>query len=464
MRNGHLYCCDEQRAGSPLDPRNACYRKGRQRNMAHHTIKTSYSNLSERLNRFPQGVSQSALLFDILKILFSEKEAELVSLLPIRPFTAQKASRIWKMDAKSTQKVLDDLAGRAVLVDIVQNGETTYILPPPMAGFFEFSLMRVRDDIDQKVLSELFYEYMNVEEDFIRDLFTMGETQLGRTFVHEPALSAENALQVLDYERASGVISTATSRGVGRCYCRHKMGHLDRACDAPQDICMTFNATAASLIRHGHAREVEVTEGLDLLEQAYEHNLVQFGENVRERVAFICNCCGCCCEAMIAARRFAVLNPIHTTNFLPEIDEQKCNGCGKCVSVCPVEGMSLVSSNDPNRPKQKKARVDEDICLGCGVCVRTCAQEGIRLNSRPSRVITPSDGAHRTVMMAIERGKLQNLIIDNHVLQSHRALAGLLGVLLKLPPIKQVLASKQVKSRYLETLIRRNNGHKPENN
>ncbi len=32
-----------------------------------------------------------------------------------------------------------------------------YVLPPPMAGFFEFSMMRVREDIDQKALSELFH-------------------------------------------------------------------------------------------------------------------------------------------------------------------------------------------------------------------------------------------------------------------------------------------------------------------
>jgi len=425
--------------------------------MAHQTIKTSYSNLSDRLNRFPQGAPPSELLFDILKILFSEKEAELVSLIPIRPFTAEKASRIWKMDSKNTQKMLDELAGRAILVDIVQNGDTVYVLPPPMAGFFEFSMMRVRDDIDQKVLSELFYEYMNVEEDFIRDLFTQGETQLGRTFVHEPALSAQNALHVLDYERATEVIKTATHRGISICYCRHKMEHKDRACTASKEICMTFNNTAASLIRHEHARIVDVNEGLDLLQMAYEQNLVQFGENVRNKVNFICNCCGCCCEAMIASRRFAILNPVHTTNFLPVIDEAECNGCGKCVNACPVEAMTLVSANDPNKPKMKKARLNEDICLGCGVCVRTCSMEGIHLKSRPSRVITPLDGAHKAIMMAIERGTLQNLIIDNHVLKSHRALASLLGVILKLPPIKQVLASEQIKSRYLETLISRYN-------
>ena len=80
-----------------------------------------------------------------------------------------------------------------------------------MAGFFEFSMMRIREDIDQKALSELFYQYLNVEEDFIRELFTRGETQLGRVFVNEPALSRQNSLHVLDYERASEVIQIANT-------------------------------------------------------------------------------------------------------------------------------------------------------------------------------------------------------------------------------------------------------------
>jgi len=421
--------------------------------MAHNTVKSSYSQLADRLNRFPQGVPPSQLLFKILKMLFSEKEAELVSLMPIKPFTAEKASRIWKMDPASTQKVLDELADRGILIDIEQDGESVYVLPPPMAGFFEFSLMRVRDDIDQKVLSELFYEYLNVEEDFIRDLFTQGHTQLGRTFVHEPALSRENALHVLDYERATEVIKSATHQSVGICYCRHKMQHLGRACNAPQEICMTFNNTAASLIKHGCARSIEKEECLDLLQVAYEHNLVQFGENVRETVNFICNCCGCCCEAMIAARRFAILNPVHTTNFIPVVNESDCNGCGTCVAVCPVEAMALVSANHPDKPNMKVAKLDEDLCLGCGVCVRNCAKNSIILKSLPQRVLTPLNGTHRAVVMAIERGKLQNLIFDNRVLWSHRATAAVLGVILKLLPLKQVLANRQVKSRYLEALI-----------
>jgi len=417
------------------------------------TSRLAYQSLAERLNRFPQGAPPSDLLFRILEMLFSEDEARKVALLPIKPFRADMASRAWKIPLAESRSILDRLADRGILLDIDQDGEAVYSLPPPMAGFFEFSMMRIRTDIDQKVLADLFYQYLNVEEDFIRALFLQGETQLGRAFVHEPALTPDLSLHVLDYERASEVIRSAHHRAVGVCYCRHKMKHLGRACDAPLDICMTFNDVAQSLIDHGIARSVDVQEDLDLLQKAYDQNLVQFGENGREGVSFICNCCGCCCEAMLAARRFGALHPVHTTNFIPQIDERTCNGCGKCLDRCPVEAMSLVSANDPRHRKKKKARLNDDICLGCGVCVRSCPQESIRLKQRPKRVITPLNSTHRAVVMAIERGKLQNLIFDNRALWNHRAMAAILGVVLKLPPVKQVMASQQVKSRYMEHLI-----------
>lgn len=266
-------------------------------------------------------------------------------------------------------------------------------------------------------------------------------------------LPADDGVYVLDYERASEVMRDASHRGISMCYCRHKMLHMGRSCEAPMDICMTFNTSARSLIKHGYAREVDVSEGLDLLQKAYEHGLVQFGENVRQRVNFICNCCGCCCEAMIAARKFGVLHPVHTSNFLPVVDEAFCNGCGKCVAACPVEALGLVSANDPRQPKKKKARIQTEICLGCGVCVRACTEKALGLQAREKRVITPLNSTHRSVVMALERGALHHMIFDNRVMWNHRALAAVLGVILRLPPVKKALATQQVKSRYLEYLI-----------
>jgi ferredoxin len=468
--------------------------------MAHATARGAYQRLAERLNRFPQGAPPAELLYRILELLVSEREAGLVAQLPVKPFTARTAAARWGTSVAEARRVLDGLASRAILLDMEAPGGTVYILPPPMAGFFEFSMMRLRDDVDQEVLSELFYQYITVEDDFIVSLFTHGRTQLGRVFVNEEALAegerrraaarqagraaaggsgpgrdngdgsgpgrdngdgsghpapVDRGLHVLDYERASEVIETASHMGVGLCYCRHKMEHLGRACAAPLGICMTFGGTADSLIRHGFARRVDRAEGIDLLREAYESNLVQFGENVQHEPAFICNCCGCCCEAMIAARRFGLLDPVHTTNFLPHVVEDRCNGCGKCVVVCPVEAMTLVSANDPHRPKRRRAVLNAEICLGCGVCTRTCPTDALWLEARPERVLTPVDTLHRTVLMAIERGRLQDCIFDNRALFSHRAMAAILGVILRLPPTKQVLATEQMRSRYLVKILER---------
>ena len=155
--------------------------------MGHLSARDGYRRLADRLNRFPQGAPLAERLFLILEILFSPREAELVAQLPIKPFRTATAAKAWSLPLAGAAKVLEALASRAILLDLEQDGEPLFVLPPPMAGFFEFSMMRVRGDVDQKRLAELYFEYLNVEEDFIKDLFLRGETQLGRTFVQERA-------------------------------------------------------------------------------------------------------------------------------------------------------------------------------------------------------------------------------------------------------------------------------------
>ncbi len=420
--------------------------------MAHLNHKEAYKKLSDRINLFPQGAPPSELLFKILEMLFNKKEAEFISQLPLRPFTIERAAKLTKKSELETQKILEELCSRGMLLDGEVNGEMQYVLPPPMAGFFEFSMMRYTDKMDQKVLGELYYQYLNVEEDFVKELFTLGETQLGRVYPNEESLMTnhlDNALHVLDYEKASEVINTTNHIGLGVCYCRHKMEHVGKNCDAPMDICMTFNGAAESLIKHNVAKRIDKVEAMELLHKAYEHNLVQFGENVKYGVNFICHCCGCCCEALLAAKRFGHLNPVHTSNYIPKVNNDACTGCGKCMRLCPVNAIKM--ENDSNN--KKKAIIDESVCLGCGVCIRACGAKAMTFMPIAKRVITPVNSMHRTVLMAIERGKLQNLIFDEQALWSHRAMAAILGVILRLPPAKQVLAKTQLNSRYLEYLI-----------
>ncbi|HAX74104.1 MAG TPA: (Fe-S)-binding protein, partial [Firmicutes bacterium] len=390
--------------------------------MSHLVAKDAYKSLEARLNQFPQGAPTSDTLYKILNLLLSEKEAELMSKLPIRPFNSKRAAKAWKMNISEAERILEELASRAILLDMEVNGEQIFILPPPMAGFFEFSMMRTRQDIDQKLLGELFYQYLNTEEDFIKELFYSTDTKLGRIYVNESVLTTDNAVTILDYERASHIIKEAGSIALGDCYCRHKMYHAGEACDAPLDVCLTFGGTADSLIKHGYARRIDVSECMDVLERSYEHKLVQCGENVQNNPTFICNCCGCCCEALQAARKFGNLHPVETTNFIPKINQETCLKCGKCLRDCPIYAIS----KETDEHGTKTYHVDEDVCLGCGVCVRSCPNKSLLLVSRGQRIITPVNSVHRVVMMAIEKGQLQNLIFDQQAFASHRAMAAIL--------------------------------------
>lgn len=420
--------------------------------MGHLTTRDAYLNLSDRINWFTQGAPTSETLYKILQVLYTEKEAKWVSLLPVRPFTAKKAAKIWGTTEFKAEKLLNHLCEKALLVDSFHQGIRKFVMPPPMAGFIEFALMRTRGDIDQKYLGELYYQYMNVEEDFIKDLFFATETKLGRVYVQEPVLSTEKTNHILDYERATHIVEEADYIGVGLCYCRHKMSHAGHPCeiDAPWDVCLTFDNVARSLAEHGdYTKLISKAEALDALERSYASNLVQIGENVREHPAFICNCCGCCCEALQAARTFSPMQPVATTNYLPHVSEETCVGCGKCAKVCPVLAISMKEGEDG----KKKAVVDEEICLGCGICARNCGFKSIELKRRPKQIITPVNSTHRFVLQAIEKGTLQNLVFDNQAFASHRAMAALFETILKLPPLKQALASKQLKSIYLDRLL-----------
>ncbi len=444
--------------------------------MGHLTSRDAYRNLEDRINWFTQGAPASETLTKILQVLFTEKEAKWVAKLPIRPFSLKKAAQLWGTSKAKAEKLLDRLCEKGLLVDSYDRGVRKFVLPPPMIGFFEFSLMRTRGDIDQKYLSELFYQYINVEEDFIKDLFLGMDTKLGRVFVNESVLMTEKTNHILDYERATHIIEEADFIGVGTCFCRHKNYHLGIPCklNAPMETCLTFGNVARSLAEHGgYTRPIDKAEAKEILEMSYSYNLVQMGENVREHPAFMCNCCGCCCEALEAVRRFSPMQPIATTNYIPKINYNDCVSCGKCEKVCPILAISmqekvvkgdgsfdtLHDSCQKNRPldttdtQKRRPVIDESICLGCGVCARNCPKKAITLQRRPIEVITPVNSTHRFVLQAIEKGTLQNLVFDNQAFANHRAMAAVFGTILKLPPLKQALASKQFKSVYLDHLL-----------
>jgi ferredoxin len=388
----------------------------------------------------------------ILRLLWSPEEAEIARCLPTTPKPIDVLSRKLRLPEDELSNRLTEMAQRGVVMDLEVDGERYFALPPVIVGFFEFTFMRAREDMPMAELAHLFDEYMNSDDRFPRALF-QGRTQIGRSLIYEEALPQGDHLEVVDWERASHILQSASAVSVGLCQCRHKASHLGKVCERPMQACLTFNYSAESMARCGHARPVTTSEGMKILEECKEAGLAQTGDNVRHTVSYICNCCGCCCGMIAAIKKFDIRNAIVTSNWIREIDLSKCRGCGKCAKVCPVEAIEIAEEGEGNQ-KRRWAVCDDSLCLGCGVCYPTCKFGGIVMKPRAKRVFTPETIFDRIVSMAIERGKLANVIFDDPQRLSHRALGRVVNILEKSPPFKAAMAIEPLRSNFLKTVVK----------
>ncbi len=423
--------------------------------MGHIDGKKLYRRLGRKIDNLPTRAPWNETFYEILRELYSEKEADVVVKMPYGLSGFDKVAQVTKYEGSELQGIIEGLCSKGLVMDLWINGKYHYTPSPIVIGIFEFTMMRTGESVDSKKLAHLFHEYMQGEN----GAFYAANAKKGqkvsslRALPHEDAINESEYVEVLDYEKATRVIESSKKSSIGICSCRHEKLHAgEKVCDVPLEKCSSFGVAADHLIRNNFAKEVSKSEMLENLAQSIEMGLVLVADNAKENVAFMCHCCKDCCNALQGISKFGYPNAVVTSSFIAKNDPDTCLGCGKCAKACPINAIQMVPIENPQTKKKKDAVIDTSICLGCGVCVLKCNESAVSLVKREKRVLHPETTFERVILQSLEGGTLQNLMFDNPQSITQKFMRGFVGGFLRLPPVKASLMSDMLRSSFLNAM------------
>jgi len=375
--------------------------------------KSSLIPLIDRLNKYPIGLVDNEKLREILSILFSEKEALVASKFPLEEATLSELSRATKIDENELRPIVETMADKGLVMDMPYSGTTYYLLMPGLIGFMEFTFMRNRSDLPMEKLARLMLDYLHdPSENGMANEFFGSKTQLTRSLVYEEHIPVTS--QITSYESAVRIIEQTGFGAVTQCYCRHKMEHLGQACkkDAPvEDFCIVLGSGAKFLARRGFAERKTRRELLAILERARSLNLTHTTDNIRHKPSFICSCCRCCCELMHGVQ-MGYHDGIAKTDYIAEIDGEKCDYCGDCFKACNVKSIGLAKDREFKNKSERYASVHKEICLGCGACVSSCEKGALTMRPRGNGQPPPYRKKDLFARILWEKGRLMPFLVN----------------------------------------------------
>jgi ferredoxin len=417
--------------------------------------KNIFQKLGRKIDNLPLRAPWNETFYELLKKLYSEREADLLVKMPYGFSDLNRVARVTKYERSELQKILEGLCLKGLVMDMWVNDAYHYMPSPMMIGIFEFTMMRTGEGVDSKALAHLFHQYLNDNNGALYAMNAKKGNKISviRALPHWEAIDESEYMEVLDHEKAAGIIESSEKFSVGICSCRHEKFHVgEKTCDVPLDKCSSFGGAADYLIRNNLAKEISKPEMLENLEQSIEMKLVLCADNVKRNVTFICHCCKDCCNALAGISRFGYPNTVVTSSFIAKNHPDTCVGCGKCAEACPIDAIKMIPIDRPQTKKKKDAVINTSICLGCGVCALSCNKSAVSLVRREKRVLHPETTFERVILQTLERGTLQNQIFDNPQSITQKFMRGFVGGFLRLPPVKAALMSDMLRSSFLKAM------------
>ncbi len=336
-----------------------------------------YERLRAKISAWPIRVPRTREVMKILRILFTEEEAEFLTHFEAPYQDRETIGQIVERTGKPREKVraiVDSLVTEGLLFRFTSksDGSVYYSLMPMIPGIFEFYFSSGRDSDKKREVGELF------EKHYVSGGGLEGGPSnypwarvmpIEKTITVNKEVSAGHT--ILPFEKMSEFIKTSRKIAVINCACRTK-----KRCEHPLETCLVFDYYAEFMVERGFGRYLNVEGALELLEEMEKAGLVHSTINTQTRPQFICNCCTCACLILRGLTELHNPRAIAKSNFLPTRDDELCTRCKRCVQICPMEAYVFHASHDK---EPDKILFLEERCIGCGLCAYHCPNGAIQL-------------------------------------------------------------------------------------
>jgi NAD-dependent dihydropyrimidine dehydrogenase PreA subunit len=354
--------------------------------MSEHGI---YDKLADYLGTMPVGAPKTPELFEILKTLYTENEAELAVKLPFLPMTLDALVDRTGMEEAELEPLLKKMVKKGLVFEELGADEPLYRLLPTVVGFSETPFWGGVRTAQAEKLAPLWLKY--VRNAFYHEVGGISNTPMTRVIPVQESIS--DTRKIASHEKLVEKVKETSYQAVAHCPCRLMRKYSGEGqCDHSTENCLHFGSLGRYIVANGMGREITVDETLDILKRSNEEGLVHITGNYQEEIETVCNCCSDACIFLTGLLIQGEKNMFARSNFVSEINEETCAECGTCAERCPVD--AITQDDGP-------AKVDAGKCIGCGVCHPTCPSESISLAARPEAEQTsiPSIGELVTKVM-----------------------------------------------------------------
>ncbi len=325
-----------------------------------------YRRLQEKINDYGPGfpATTSGVELKILKLLFTEQDAEFYMKMVPEPESVKLISQRMGEDANKTNEQLESMLQKGTVFCRDVEGQRVYFPAPYLVGLYE----NLSDRMDESI-AQLLEQYH--KEAFFEQWGNTIESMKSVRFL--PVQEALNPIaKVFPHDDAIEILKKKDKIAVIDCPCKKQL-KLTGTPTNPIEVCFSFDWLADYYVnKRKQGRFLSLDEAIEIQKKCDQSGLVSTS-SIEKDFFLMCHCDKHCIHMRSVGNRRP--SDFLVSNYYSEVKSEDCIGCGECLERCPIDAITI--------GQDQVAVINLDRCIGCGVCVTSCPNEAISLKQKP---------------------------------------------------------------------------------